>query len=144
MRVVVAPAAVAAVLAALGGCNECPDRREGNDEVGVAFLLACNPNDLTRVVVTGPCADPDASLESYTGAATKWMVGVFSPSPGVCHIELQFATGFTYATDVTFTSQSDVCGSFIGPTSSPYHVNNPPNTCLASDAGDDGPDAGHD
>lgn len=134
MRVAMTQSAVAAFLAGLCACAVCPDKP--GSERSVVFKLACSPNDLTRVVATGPCANPDAGLEWYTGATTKWIVSVPSPSPGVCHIELQFATGFTYATDVTFTSQSDGCGSFIGPASTPYVVNNPPDTCLASDAGD--------
>jgi hypothetical protein len=100
--------------------------------VAATFNLSCSPNDLTSVVATGPCADPDASLSWYTGKETQWAVGVVSPSPGVCHIELTFATGFTYSADVTFTEQT-ACNSFIGPTSGPFMVNNPSDTCL--DAG---------
>lgn len=57
------------------------------------------------------------------------MVTVYSSSAGSCHIELTFATGFTYSADVTFTSQTEGlcpgCAPYIGPTSGPFTVNNP-------------------
>jgi hypothetical protein len=73
-------------------------------------------------------------------------VFVESQSPGVCHIELTFATGFTYPADVTFTLHPGgvcggpqcKCGDYLAPTSGPFTVNNPSNTCVAiPDAGDD-------
>jgi hypothetical protein len=61
---------------------------------------------------------------------------------GVCHVELNFATGFTYSTDVTFTSMTSVnCGTtavYVGPTQVVFDVDNPSDTCGdagASDAG---------
>ena len=95
----------------------------------------------TSVVATGPCSDPDAGLEWYTGADTEWDVAVAAQSPGECHIVLTFATGFTYSTDVTFTSQNEGCGcpNFIGPApgTGVLTVNNPADTCvsLPSDSG---------
>jgi hypothetical protein len=60
-----------------------------------------------------------------------------SPSPGVCHIELIFATGFTYSTDVMFNSQEGECASSNVPILGPFTVNNPSDTCVALDAGGD-------
>src|SRR5579863_9504064 len=73
------------------GCPAlCPS---GNSPA--AFDLSCNPTDLTSVVLSGPCATGDTSPSGYL-----WSRGVSftSPSPGVCHVELTFATGFTYST----------------------------------------------
>lgn len=119
--------------------------------MAATFRLSCNPNDLTKVDVTGPCAlnppdggfrvyDPDAGLAWYTGAATEWYVGVFASAPGVCHIELIFATGFTYSQDVTFDWQGECGEHYIGPTSGPFTVNNPSSTCMALPAADAGAD----
>jgi hypothetical protein len=136
-------ALVAGLLAVLGGCTVEKDCPGGCIEVAFAtFHLSCSPNDLTNVVATGPCSDPDASLEWYTGADSEWIVGVAAQSPGDCHIVLTFATGFTYAADVTFTSQNEGCGcpSYIGPVAStgPLTVDNPSDTCVAAhDAGGD-------
>jgi hypothetical protein len=108
------------------------------------FELACSPNDLTSVVATGPCAVQDAGLSYFTGGTSEWTVAVGSAEAGACHVQLEFATGFTYAQDVTFTSQPDPspkgctpCPSFIGPTGGPWTVNNPSETCVAAplDAG---------
>jgi hypothetical protein len=83
---------------------------------------------------------PDASVESYTGPAGQ-DVGISSPTPGTCHIELIFRTGFTYTADVTFSSQTAgscrECPSYIGPTSGQFMVKNPSSTCVdaASDGG---------
>jgi hypothetical protein len=86
---------------------------------------------------------PDAGLSWYTGTETEWYVVVASPSPGTCHVLLTFASGFTYSADVTFASQNlnPTCGcpAFIGPTSGPFTVNNPSETCVdaSTDAGAD-------
>jgi hypothetical protein len=112
------------------------------------FNLACSPNDLASVVATGPCAMPDAGVDDYTGTESEFLVAVGSPEAGACHVTLQFATGFSYEADVTFTSQADPvpkgctpCPSFIGPTAGPWTVNNPGDTCVAlpasADAGAD-------
>jgi hypothetical protein len=130
---------VVCVLSGIGGCLEssrdcplvCP-------EAGFAtFHLACSPNDLVRVDATEPCANPDAGLDWYTGAATRWEVDVKRPVAGTCHIKLTFATGFTYERDVTFTAQAGgsagcSCPEHIAPTSGPFEVNNPTDTCQAS------------
>lgn len=109
------------------------------------FELACSPNDLASVAATGPCAMPEAGVPYYTGTESEFLVAVGSPEAGACHVTLQFATGFTYEQDVTFTSQPDPspkgctpCPSFIGPTAGPWTVNNPSDTCVALPASDAG------
>ena len=59
-------------------------------------------------------------------------------------MQLTFATGFTYSTDVTFALQPDPgppgcpsCPPYLGPTPSTFTVDNPAATC--TDAGVDGP-----
>jgi hypothetical protein len=86
------------------------------------------------------------------GDDAAWVGTVFveGQSPGVCHVQLTFATGFTYSTDVTFATQSGgvcggpqcKCGDYLAPTSGPFTVHNPSDTCVAApDAGAEG-DAG--
>jgi hypothetical protein len=106
------------------------------------FDLNCSHNDLVSVTASGPCSMPDASLTWYTGAATEYTVSVGSTSPGICHVDLAFATGFTYSADVTFTSQtlSSAPGCpechFIGPTGGPFVVGNPSDTCVDAAIGE--------
>ncbi len=121
---------------ALDGC--CPDA-ECPDQEFATFDLGCSPNDLVSVVASGPCSTPDAGLAYYTGGGSERQVSVGSSAPGDCHIVLTFATGFTYSADVTFTTRT-VCGHcpYVAPTSDPFTVNNPSNTCVAL------PDAGAD
>jgi hypothetical protein len=92
--------------------------------------------DLTSIAVSGPCAGSDAAVMNEAQAQAVY---VSSPSPGVCHVELTFATGFTYTTDVTFESMTFTnCGTtatFIGPTQTVFDVDNPSDTC--GDAGFD-------
>jgi hypothetical protein len=130
---VAAAALVARLGLACGADTPCSDLC--TDAESATFHLSCNPNDLVSVVATGPCSNPDASLEWYTGAETEWDVAVTAQSPGECHIVLTFATGFTYSTDVTFTSQNQGCGcpSFLGPVpgTGAITVNNPADTCVA-------------
>ncbi|HTA88147.1 MAG TPA: hypothetical protein VK745_01175 [Polyangiaceae bacterium] len=98
-------------------------------DVAVTFNLACAPNDLTTATVSGPCAG------STGGDLTQYVKGrgqlVFvSPSEGVCHLKLTFASGFSYGADVTFTSMSDSCGrATVSPTQSTFAVDNPSSTC---------------
>ena len=119
--------------------HACPDSCTVSGSA--TFWLACNPNDLVSVEATGPCSMPDEPLSWYTGAATKWAASVFAASPGTCHIVLTFATGFTYSADVTFASMNDntpgcpPCPAYIGAISGGFNVNNPPETCVALDAG---------
>jgi hypothetical protein len=72
-------------------------------------------------------------------------ISINSASAGVCHVELTFATGFTYSTAVTFESQSApkppvCCPLLTAPTQSTFTVNNPSTTCVDAevDAGTDG------
>ncbi len=85
---------VAGLLAAIGGCTPEQDCSSGCTVAALAtFNLSCNPNDLTGVVASGPCSIPDAGLAWYTGVGSEQSVGVSSKGPGVCHVELTFATG---------------------------------------------------
>lgn len=111
------------------------------------FELSCAPTDLASISVSGPCATGDASNSQEPLGPTGTAVGVASPSPGVCHVVLLFATGFRYAADVTFVSQSDTpppgcpVSHYTVPTQRTFTVNNPSNTCVDAglDAGVDGP-----
>jgi hypothetical protein len=118
------------------GCSSCSGCIGGRP---ATFNLSCIPGDLTSVVASGPCS-MDAGSDSYPGVGSS-AVGVSSPSPGVCHIVLTFATGFTYSADVTFTLQTEGscpgCQPYIGATSGPFTVNNPSDTCIAVGAGVD-------
>jgi hypothetical protein len=115
--------------------------------------LTCGETDLTSINVSGPCATSDAGppylLAGGVGSAvsderplgTASSVYVTSPTPGVCHVQLVFATGFTFTTDVTFVSgTASACGTtvqYVGPSPVVFQVNNPAATCL--DAGADAP-----
>jgi hypothetical protein len=71
-------------------------------------LIAPIPADLTAVTLSGPCATNDAgasALNDYLSSSGAF-VWFGSPTPGVCHVELTFATGFTYSTDVEFASMT--------------------------------------
>ncbi len=99
------------------------------------FELACAPTDLTTVNVSGPCSgnnllsDPANYYGNGEGGLGTLEVG--SQVAGLCHVELTFASGFVYSTDVTFTGTSNSCGTgFISPTQSVFVVNNPRSTCV--------------
>jgi hypothetical protein len=100
-----------------------------------SFLLSCASANLTQVGLSGPCATGDASPAHYVSGTS---VDIYSAGAGVCHVELTFETGFTYSTDVTFTSVmagDPKCPSpIVSPTQSTFVVNNPSNTCV-NDAG---------
>jgi hypothetical protein len=125
------------LVAVLGGCSS--DSCSCHGAESVAFFLKCSPNDLVSVVATGPCADPEAGLTWYIGTGTGRLVSVSAATAGTCHIVLTFATGFTYSQDVTFVVSDDCsgCPSFTAPTTTPFTVNNPDDTCVAlpTDAG---------
>jgi hypothetical protein len=107
--------------------------------------LACGPTDLTGVTISGPCATGDASPSNYVWGPNSNYVSFTSASPGVCHVELTFATGFIYSADVTFAYQTSgthectPCPAFIAPTQSMFMVNDPNTTCVGA-----GVDAGMD
>jgi hypothetical protein len=115
-------------------CGLCPASQEA------VFQLTCASTDLTSVTSTGPCAS-NASLAATT---VDDVVAIGSDGPGVCHVVLTFATGFTYSADVTFASKpGGVCGGpqctcpdYVAPTGGPFAVQNPGSTCV-----DAGPDA---
>ncbi len=83
---------------------------------------------------------PDGSASSHVGDG---IVVVDSQGAGVCHIELTFATGFAFTTDVAFATRSGgvcggpqcTCGDYVAATSGPFAVHNPSTTCV--DAGAD-------
>lgn len=112
---------------------------------GLAELdLSCAHADLESVVVTGPCAEGDANPDNYLDRSNTEYLFLGSPSPGVCHVQLEFGTGFTYSTDVTFASETQgyvpgcpECAPYVGPTQGTFVVDNPSSTC-----GDGGSDAG--
>jgi hypothetical protein len=127
-----------------GGCSSTGDCSGGCATGNATFVLSCGSTDLRGVQLSGPCATRDASPSNYVNSGDTAFVDVTSPSPGVCHVELVFATGFIYSADVQFTLQSDnepshcACSSFVAPASqSTFVVNNPGSTCL--DAGHDAP-----
>jgi hypothetical protein len=70
----------------------------------------------------------DASLSITRGAdaALNSIVFVQGQNPGVCHVELIFATGFTYSAVVTFASKAGAmcgdcaCADYLAPTSGPF------------------------
>ncbi len=107
------------------------------------FNFSCGSDDLKSLVATGPCA-PDGGLSAYVG---NGFATVQAQSPGVCRIELTFATGFTYSADVIFTLHpGGVCGGpqctcadYLMPASGPFTVNNSSDACVATpDASTDG------
>jgi hypothetical protein len=123
-----------------GGSLACTDSC-GSLFTPATFELSCGATSLTNVAVSGPCAtDASAFLYSVDSMSPQNLY-VASFSPGVCHVELTFATGFTYSTDVTFMSMTytgSCCGGTgVVPTPATLAVKNPSNTCV-----DAGPDAG--
>jgi hypothetical protein len=126
---------------ASAACGErsCPGGCPGS---GLAILnLSCGPTDLTSVTLTGPCATTDAgpadpNPAKYVFGATSQALAISSPNPGTCHVVLSFASGFSYSTDVLFTSQTSeggCCPAYVAPTQPTFSVNNPSQTC--TDAG---------
>jgi hypothetical protein len=110
-------------------CNVIPD-----PPTEAIFEPSCGVANLVAVDLSGPCATGDAGLSSYVSGES---VAIASPSPGVCHVRLAFATGFTYSADVTFTSQATVADcvpsvSYVGPTQVDFPVTEPGGTCMAS------------
>jgi hypothetical protein len=106
------------------------------------FVLSCGVTDLMSVVLSGPCATGDASPSNYVSGQS---VEISTPTPGICHVDLLFASGFAYSSDVTFTSKIGTVSAcsgpesetYVGPTQTTFIVNNPRATCV--DAGADAP-----
>ena|SRR5579863_7586584 len=133
------------LLVAFGGvgCGQksCPPETCAANELAT-FDLSCVPTNLTSVALSGACATDDASPANYVFGPNSAYLRFGSPHPGVCHVELTFATGFRYSADVTFVSESGganacggTCSSFVAPTQGTFAVNNPSITCV--DAGSD-------
>jgi len=126
------------------GAPACPGFCLANTPV--AFTLACAPTDVTNVTVSGPCLFGDAAPSTFVPDPRSTSIPIGSASPGVCHVTIAFATGFTYSADVTFVSQTqwapagcNHCAPYVTPTQPSFTVNNPSSTCV-----DAGPDAGQD
>ena len=125
--------------AGCGQSSACP----GGCSSGAStkFILACSASDIVSVIVSGPCAIGDAGLSSYFVGNERSSLYVSSAEPGTCHVQLVFATGYTYAADVQFTSQPGNvparcgCSSYVAPTQDTFNVDNPRSTC--QDAGAD-------
>jgi len=130
------------VVAAFGGGTGCVQQQACDNitrvETPATFDLACAPSDLTAVKVSGPCSSSNMSTDpavyERNGEAGPGKLEVGSQVAGLCHVDLTFASGFVYSTDVTFTGTSDGCGTgFITPTQSVFAVNSPGSAC--ADAG---------
>ncbi len=103
------------------------------------FYLACPLGDTSpvSVTITGVCAAPVSSVApNYYAGPT--FVEVWSKNAGECHVLLSFPGGFTYAQDVSFSTQTPQCGTaVVAPSPSTFSVDNPSSTCVAPDAGQD-------
>jgi hypothetical protein len=136
-------ALAALVASTLLGCGSshaaCPGGCAGP---GFAdFVLACSPSDLVSVNVTGPCLTGDAGLASYFTGSGRSTLTIDSLEAGTCHVQLEFASGYAYASDVQFTQQTNnvppgcPCSTYVVATQQTFQVDNPASTC--SDAGGD-------
>ena len=103
----------------------------------VELDLACGPSDLTTVNTSGACSEGSQPAWKYLGGANS--VSVPTEEPGDCHIELVFASGYTFATDIQFVSAKQPCSScsphFDPASDQPVAVPNPGSTC-SGDAGE--------
>lgn len=115
-------------------CAPCTAAEGCVTGASVSLELSCGPSDLSRVQLTGSCASAASNAGPY-GADSKW-VGFTSYEAGACHFTLDFASGFTYSGDVTFTEANPGCGcpSYLAPSQGTFVVSNPNSTCPA-DAG---------
>jgi hypothetical protein len=103
------------------------------------FEFSCPSTDITSVLVSGACL-PHYTFSNSNGASLQLTSG----TPGACHLDLVFATGFTYSADVTFVSGTTVANgcsgpttvAYVGPTQNQFTVGNPSSTC--ADAGTGG------
>jgi hypothetical protein len=133
------PAAALALVVVLPGCGPklaCPGFCPGPGPA--QFNLACAPTDLASVVLSGSCAtDADASPANYVQGGNLSYLFINGTSTGTCHVELTFASGFTYSADVEFVPEQSengcpVCSPYTA-TVGTFSVNNPSTTCV--DAG---------
>jgi hypothetical protein len=125
----------------------CPGVCGGATEVVVD--LSCAPASVTSATLSGPCS-PDATTGgSWPGhrgficsdkGVTPFVdcseVFFETSGPGVCHVEIDFADGFTYSADVTYSAEAScACATpFLAASTNKLMVNNPSATC-AADAG---------
>jgi hypothetical protein len=128
------------VLGCSSNCNACAT------DAYVSLELSCGPSDLTAVQLTGPCpAVGDGGVGEYVNGNMHRLVSFGATSPGTCHVTLVFATGYTFAADVTFSSTNPGCpgcAPVLTPSPPWIMVNNPSDTCVL-DSGVDA-DAGAD
>jgi hypothetical protein len=143
-----------ALLACTSGHGDCGGMCQS--VTGVTLDLSCAPAAVTKAVLTGPCAPTvrDAAPSDGSGGSAfgfSCATAVKTPfvdcsqvyfdasGPGVCHVELTFADGFTYSADVTYSTVPPYCGcpsiSGLVPSPATLTVNNPSATCGALDAG---------
>jgi hypothetical protein len=99
--------------------------------------LSCVDTDLTTENLSGACAVGDAGI-SLVGWDPSY-VAVQALRAGDCHVELVFANGFTFSTDITFTTQTDDSDpqcpcQYLQPNPQTIAVHNPSSTCLDASA----------
>jgi hypothetical protein len=118
----------------------------------VTIELSCAA-EVTSATLTGPCAPGSAEdpyREGYTGkpflgffcdnrGATPFVdcseVSFETAAAGDCHVEIDFADGFTYSGDVTYTAEPQCCPiPFLSASPPALSVNNPASSCII-DAG---------
>jgi hypothetical protein len=151
IRLALTVAAAAAGTLAFIGCGSSSSGGNGAPEVctvscgtlssAATLILSCGATDLTSVAISGPCAKGDAGRSYTMDSSNPQNLYVASSTAGTCHVELTFATGFGYSTDVVFTSTTTTggccSGTGVNPLQSTFMVNNPSTTCV-----DGGLDAG--
>jgi hypothetical protein len=138
-------AATAATLGVLlaGGCSghhDCSASCKGGS--GVTLDLACGGTDLTSVILTGACNEGNiTSPDTYLGGPHQQYVYLPADEAGPCHVKLVFATGFTFSTDVHFSTLTDdsdpqcTC-QYVQADQTTIAVNNPASTCVDGGVGD--------
>jgi len=129
-----------------GGCSAASATCPGNcaDPPPAVLDLSCGPTDLQSVVLSGPCAkgyDDATAPSQFVSGARQQLVDIPSLFAGTCHVELTFASGYTFATQIEFTyqpgnAQDCTCGTNQA-NPAMITVPNPSATCLGeAGAGD--------
>lgn len=120
--------------ACLKSRETCPGVCRGSPNV--VLDLSCGGTDLTSVILSGACNNGDASApDIYLGGPQQQYVVLPSDDVGDCHVELVFANGFRFTTEVHFTMQTDnsdpqcPCG-YVQADQQTIAVNNPSSTCV--------------
>ena len=127
---------------ACGSVGSCPAFSCYSGDGSVGFELSCIATDLQGVELSGACAASAQPSWSYDDGR----VVVYGHSPGACHVELRFASGFEYSADTTFAETyapaTNCCPAttVVSATPALFVVNNPGTTCVDSgiDSGSDG------